>query len=50
MKLGPQGGITKEKFLGKCFSYGNKVHKSNECKLSQKKNESIQANMIDYIV
>lgn len=49
LKLAPRGGVLRLKFLGKCFNYGHKGHKSNECKLPNMKNKNVQTNMIDYI-
>ena len=48
-KLGPKGGVSKEKkFLGKCFNCGKQDKKSSDCSLP-KRNKPEEANVIDDI-
>ena len=42
-KLGPKGGVSKNKFQGKCFNCGKVGHRSMECRLPKKKNKDHKA-------
>ena len=47
--LGPKGGVfKKQNFIGKCFNYGKKGHKSSDCRLP-KRNKPKEANVVDII-
>ncbi|KAL2527660.1 CCHC-type domain-containing protein [Abeliophyllum distichum] len=43
-KLGPKGGVSKKKFLGKCYN----CDRSLECRLSKRNNKK-EANVVDDI-
>ena len=47
-KLGPKGGISKQKFQGKCFNCGKQGYKSSDCRLP-KRNKHKEANVVDGI-
>ena len=48
-KLGPKGGISKNKFQGKCFNCGKMGHRSVDCRLPRRNNKNHEANVVDNI-
>ncbi|XP_048134026.1 uncharacterized protein LOC125314837 [Rhodamnia argentea] len=46
-KLGPKGGVSKNKFQGKCFNCGKMDHRSVDCRFPKKK--SYETNMVNDI-
>ena len=49
LKLRPKGGVSKNKFQGKCFNYGKVGHKSMDCRLPRKNNKNHEANVVNDI-
>ena len=48
-KLGPKGGVSKNKFQGKCFNCGKVGHRSVDCRLPRRNNKNHEANVVDNI-
>ena len=46
-KLGPKGGVSKNKFQGKCFNCDKMSHRSMERKLPKKKIRGHEAHVVD---
>ena len=47
-KLGQKGGISKQKFQGKCFNCNKVGHKSADCRLP-KRDKKKEANLVDVV-
>ncbi|KAL2461214.1 CCHC-type domain-containing protein [Abeliophyllum distichum] len=47
-KMEPKGGVSKNKFLGKCYNCDRVGHRSSECRLPKMNNKK-EANMVDDI-
>ena len=48
-KLRPKGGVSKNKFQGKCLNGGNVGDRSVDCRLQRKNNKNLEANVVDNI-
>ena len=49
LKIGLKGGVSKNKFQGKCFNCGKVGHRSVDCRLLRKNNKNHETNVVDNI-